>query len=148
MNRINLRENIAMSEKDDLDKQALEYLGGILICAVASEADTVEIEWIPEALQISLREQRLLSVTWQKDPALAEAFLKLIISRAGLKKKNMGRMHWRVEPMEITTHSHIPRQDLAITVERYERSGKSCLRLKLEGILPVVRRFRPVRRAQ
>jgi hypothetical protein len=121
---------ISLREKADLDKRALEYLDAVLQWAVGSKADKIEMEWLLGVLQITLHAGRLLSGSWQRDAALAQAVLRLIRSRAGMEQSPKGTLLCCLQGRHLT-----------LAVEEYKKAGKSRLRLKLERLA------RPVRRA-
>ena len=122
--------SISLREKADLDKRALEYLDAVLEWALGSKAAKIEMEWVQGVLQISLHAGRLLSGSWQRDAVLAQAFLRLIRSRAGVEQSRKGTLHCCMQGRYLT-----------LTVEEYKKAGKSRFRLKLEKLT------RPVRRA-
>jgi hypothetical protein len=111
---------ISLREKADLDKRALEYLDDVLEWAVGSGADKIEMDWVLGVLQISLHAGRVLAGGWQRDAELAQTFVRLVRSRAGMEKSRNG-----------TLHCCIQGQNRTLTVE-YKNAGKLCLRLKLE----------------
>ena len=121
---------ISLSEKDNLDQRALQHLDAILNWAVGSQADTLELEWVEGILMMSLYAGRLLAGSCERDVVVAKAIVRLVRCRAGMDQGPKGMFHWCIQGRNFN-----------ITVQKFRRSGKSCLRLKFE------RRARPVRRA-
>jgi hypothetical protein len=110
-----------MSAKGNATERATEYLNGLLREAVEAGADAVELERVPEGLEICLLWGGSGAGTVLKDPALETALFGLIARRAGLRERVKGKMDWKVLG-----------ENRSITVEEYDSFGECCFRLKLD----------------
>lgn len=107
-----------MSKNQHETERAVEYLNRLLDDAVEAGADTVELERVPERLEICFLAGGAGIGTVLKDRALQAQLIELLVRRAGLK--NRSKMKWNIHG-----------QDCTITVEEYDSFGESCFRLKL-----------------
>ncbi|SPE63056.1 hypothetical protein SBV1_950007 [Verrucomicrobia bacterium] len=114
-----------MSTQDHESQRATDYLNGLLHEAVESGADTVELERVPEGLEICFLAAESGIGTVLKDRALEEELFDLIIRRGKLGNRGRGKMDWNVLG-----------EDRRITVEQYDSFGEACFRLKLDKPQP------------
>jgi hypothetical protein len=101
-------------------ERAVEYLNRILHQAVDAGAATVELERVPEGLEISFIAGGSGSGTLLKDSELESELIELLVVRAGLEDQPKGKLKWNIHG-----------QERAISVEEYDCFGESCFRLKL-----------------
>jgi hypothetical protein len=102
------------------NERAVEYLNRILREAVDAGADTVELERVPEGLEICFLAGGSGSGTVLEDSELESELIELLVVRAGLEERPEGKLKWNIHG-----------QERAITVEEYDSFGESCFRLKL-----------------
>lgn len=102
------------------EKAATDYLNRILSQAVESGADTVELERVPEGLEICFLAAGTGIGTVLKGRELESELIELVVRRAGLEIRATGRMDWNIRG-----------ENCPITVEEYDSFGESCFRLKL-----------------
>ncbi len=109
-----------MKKNENGKDQAAEYLDRLLHEAVEAGADTVELERVPEGLEICFLKGGSGLGHVLKDQTLEEELIELIVRRAGLENRVKGKMN-----------SDIGGKNCRITVEEYDSFGESCFRLKL-----------------
>ncbi len=109
-----------MSDKRHDDERAAAYLNELLDQAARAGADTIELERVPEGLEICFLRAGSGSGTILKDSELEDRLFELIVRRAGLENRAEGTMDW-----------NIGGRDYAIRVEEYESFDETCFRLKL-----------------
>ncbi len=102
-------------------KRATEYLDRVLCDAVESGADTVELERVPEGLEICFLAGGSGMGIVLEDRKLEAELIGLIVRRAGIRDRPTGKMNWKIEGENRT-----------IAVEEYDSFGESCFRLKLD----------------
>jgi hypothetical protein len=100
--------------------QATDYLDRLLHEAVEAGADTVELERVPEGLEICFLAGGSGLGKVLKDRTLEARLIELIVRRAGLKNQVKSKMNWNISG-----------KTCSITVEEYDSFGESCFRLKL-----------------
>lgn len=113
------------SKHKNQSEQAADYLDRILCQAVEAGADTVELERVPEGLEICFRAASTGIGTVLKDRKLESGLFELVVGRAGLESRAKGTMNWNIRS-----------EDRAIAVEEYDSFGESCFRLKLGKARP------------
>ena len=109
-----------MTNTKNKTKQPTDYLDRLLHEAVEAGADTVELERVPEGLEICFLADGSGIGTVLKDRALEAQLIELIVRRAGLEDRVKGKMNWNIFG-----------KNCRITVEEYDSFGESCFRLKL-----------------
>lgn len=109
-----------MNKNEEPKGGATEYLNRLLSQAVEAGADTVELERVPEGLEISFLAAGAGMGTVLKDHMLEAELIELIVHRAGLDRRIKGKMSWNLRG-----------ENCAIAVEEYDSFGESCFRLKL-----------------
>jgi hypothetical protein len=109
-----------MSNNEREADRATQYLNDLLCAAVEAGADTVELERVPEGLEICLLASGSGGGTVLKDRALEAALVQLIVRRAKLGNRGAGTIAWNV-----LGENH------RITVEEYDSFGEACFRLRL-----------------
>jgi hypothetical protein len=97
-----------------------DYLNSILSEAVAAGADRIELERVPEGLEICIFAGAIGVGKILRNRILEAELLELVVQRAGLEDRVKGKMLWTILG-----------QDRAIAVEEYNSFGESCFRLKL-----------------
>jgi hypothetical protein len=100
-------------------ERAVEYLNRILHEAVDAGADTVELERVPEGVEICFLAGGSGSGTVLKDSELESELIELLVVGAGLEDRPKGKLKWNIHG-----------QDRAIAVEEYDSFGESCFRLE------------------
>jgi hypothetical protein len=111
-----------MPSKQKKSKEAAEYLSGILREAVQTGSDKVELERVPDGLEICFTKAGSGIALMLSDPDLEEALFDLIVQRSGVKKRATGKMEWKVLG-----------KTRSIQVKEYNSFGETCFRLKFTG---------------
>jgi len=114
-----------MSNHKSETNRAIEYLDGLLREAVEAGADTIELERVPEGLEICFLTRGAGGGTVLEDRELEAELFALIVHRAGLEDRARGKMAWSM-----------PGGSLTIAVEEYDSFGEYCLRLRLAKLRP------------
>lgn len=109
-----------MSNTENKTNQATDYLDRLLHEAVDAGADTVELERVPEGLEICFLVSGSGLGKVLKDRTLEHELIELIVHQAGLENRVKGKMNWNISG-----------KTCSITVEEYDSFGESCFRLKL-----------------
>jgi len=108
-----------VSRNENKNKHAADYLDRLLHEVVEAGADTVELERIPEGLEICFMAGGSGLGNVLKDRTLDHELVDFVVSRAGLRRRVKGQMNWNIFG-----------KDHLITVEEYDSFGESCFRLK------------------
>jgi hypothetical protein len=114
-----------MGDEQSETERATEYLNKLLREAVEAGADTVELERVPEGLEVCVLVAGSGIGTVLKSRALEEALIQLVVRRARLENRASGKLDWNVLGA-----------NRRITVEEYDSFGESCFRLRLDRAKP------------
>jgi len=109
-----------MRTHDDQGDRALQKLQQVLEEAVSAGADSIELEYVAEGLEVMYTFESTGSGDVIGDRVLASGIIRLIIDRAKLARRSRGVMNWRLLGKQYN-----------IAVEEYESFGESAFRLIL-----------------
>lgn len=109
-----------MCSNIDKKNDAFLKLQRILEEAIKIGADSVELEYVNEGLEVCYMHGCIGFGTVLTDRTLESKFIELIIDMAKLEDKSRGVMIWTLLGKEYS-----------ITVEEYENFGESAFRLKI-----------------
>ncbi len=107
-----------MRTHDDQRDRALQKLQQVLEEAVSAGADSIELEYVAEGLEVVYTFGSTGSGDVIGDRVLASGIIRLIIDRAKLARRSRGVMNWRLLGKQYN-----------IAVEEYESFGESAFRL-------------------
>jgi hypothetical protein len=109
-----------MRADDDRKEKALIKLQQMLEEAVSEGADSIELEFVAEGLEVMFVFGSTAVGDVIDDRALAGGIIGLIVDRAKLARKSHGVMNWTLFGGQYK-----------ITVEEYDSFGESAFRLRL-----------------
>ena len=109
-----------MRTHDDQGDRALQKLQQMLEEAVSAGADSIELEYVAEGLEVMYMFGSTGSGDVIDDRVLASGIIGLIVDRAKLARKSRGVMNWTFFGRQYN-----------ITVEEYDSFGESAFRLRL-----------------
>ena len=109
-----------MRTHDDQRDKALQKLQQMLEEAVGAGADSIELEYVAEGLEVMYVSESTGSGDVIDDRVLASGITGLIVDRAKLARKSRGVMNWTLFGGQYS-----------ITVEEYDGFGESAFRLRL-----------------
>ena len=109
-----------MKNKTTAETRAVELLQSILDRAAEAGADMVDLERVPDGLEILYCSGHTGVGGLLETPELEAPLIDLIVRRARLHRKAEGTFMWKVHG-----------QNRAIAVEEYDSFGEACFRLKL-----------------
>ena len=109
-----------MRTHDDQRDKALQKLQQVLEEAVSAGADSIELEYVAEGLEVMYASGSTGSGDVIDDRALASGIIRLIVERARLARKSHGVMNWTLLGKQYN-----------IAVEEYDSFGESAFRLIL-----------------
>jgi len=109
-----------MRTHDDQRDEALQKLQQMLEEALDAGADSIELEYVAEGLEVMYVFGSTGSGDVIGDRVLASGIIRLIIDRARLARRSRGVMNWALFGKQYN-----------ITVEEYDSFGESAFRLIL-----------------
>lgn len=110
-----------MSSRKAAVKRASDLLEELLQAAVESGVARIDVERVPEGLEIVFVAGSSGLGRIIQDRELESKLIQLIISRSGLEDNAQGKMEWRFAGKVYV-----------IKVEQYESFGEWCCRLKIQ----------------
>ncbi|MBI4623971.1 MAG: hypothetical protein HY736_12240 [Verrucomicrobia bacterium] len=108
-----------MKNETAAETRAVELLQSILDRAAEVGADMVDLERVPDGLEILYCSGHTGVGGLLETPELEAPLIKLIVRRARLHRKAGGSFTWKVQGRNRT-----------IAVEEYDSFGEACFRLK------------------
>ena len=117
--------NNSREKNTEAARPAEHQLQAYLDEAVEAGANAIELEYVPEGLEVCFMLGDTGAGRILKDTKLAGALMQLIGDRAGLDTKTKGTMTWLVHG-----------QPLVITVKQYDNFGECAFRLELKKKVP------------
>jgi len=114
------REATSVRTPDDQTDEALQKLQQMLEEAVGAGADSIELKYVAEGLEVMYVLGSTGSGDVIGDRVLASGIIRLIIDRAKLARRSRGVMNWTLLGKQYN-----------ITVEEYDSFGESAFRLTL-----------------
>ena len=114
------REAMSMRTPDDQTDEALQKLQQMLEEAADAGADSIELEYVAEGLEVMYVVGSTGSGDVIDDRVLASGIIGLIVDRAKLARRSRGVMNWTLLGKQYN-----------ITVEEYDSFGESAFRLTL-----------------
>jgi hypothetical protein len=114
------REATSVRTPDDQRDEALQKLQQMLEEAVDAGADSIELEYVAEGLEVMYVLGSTSSGDVIGDRVLASGIIRLIIDRAKLARRSRGVMNWTLLGKQYN-----------IMVEEYDSFGESAFRLTL-----------------
>jgi len=109
-----------MHTDDDNKEKALQKLQQMLEEAVSAGADSIELEYVAEGLEVMYVFGSTAIGDVIDDRVLASGIIGLIVDQAKLARKSRGVMNWTFFGRQYN-----------ITVEEYDSFGESAFRLRL-----------------
>ena len=109
-----------MKDNTPAETKAVELLQSILDRAAEAGADMVDLERVPDGLEILYCSGHTGVGGLLETPELEAPLIDLIVRRARLHRKAGGSFTWKVQGQMRT-----------IAVEEYESFGEACFKLKL-----------------
>jgi len=109
-----------MYTDDDSKEKALQKLQQMLEEAVSAGADSIELEYVAEGLEVMYVFGSTAIGDVIDDRVLASGIIGLIVDRAKLARRSRGVMNWTLFGKQYN-----------ITVEEYDSFGESAFRLIL-----------------
>ena len=109
-----------MRTHDDQGDRALQKLQQVLEEAVSAGADSIELEYVAEGLEVMYTFGSTGSGDVIGDRVLASGIIRLIIDRAKLARRSRGVMNWTLLGKQYN-----------IMVEEYDSFDESAFRLTL-----------------
>jgi hypothetical protein len=107
-----------MRTGDDSKEKTLQKLQQMLEEAVSAGADSIELEYVAEGLEVMYVLGSTGSGDVIDDRVLASGIIRLIADRAKLARRSRGVMNWTLFGKQYN-----------ITVEEYDSFGESAFRL-------------------
>jgi hypothetical protein len=107
-----------MRTGDDSKEKTLQKLQQMLEEAVSAGADSIELEYVAEGLEVMYVLGSTGSGDVIDDRVLASGIMRLIVDRAKLARRSRGVMNWTLFGKQYN-----------ITVEEYDSFGESAFRL-------------------